>query len=73
MYIVIELQKSGNELSNIVTTFDNLNEADNKYHTILAAAAISNVERHAASMLSDEGYCIKAEYYDHIEGEQTNE
>lgn len=69
MYIVIELQKNGNELSNIVTTFDNLNEADNKYHTILASAAISNVDRHAASMLSDEGYYIKCEYYDHTEQE----
>lgn len=69
MFIVIELQKNGNELSNIVTTYDNINEADNKYHTILASAAVSNVDRHAASMLSDEGYCIKCEYYDHTEQE----
>lgn len=68
MFIVIELQKNGNELSNIVTTFDNVNEAENKYHTILASAAISDIDRHAASMLSDEGYVIKCEYYDHGEG-----
>ena len=70
MYLVIEIQKNGNSVTNIVTSFEDVNQANNKYHTILAAAAISNVERHAASMLSDEGYCFKYECFDHSVEEQ---
>lgn len=65
MYLVIELQKTGNQVANIVTTYENKNEADNKYYTILAAAAISSVERHAVTMLSDNGFCLMSAYYDH--------
>ena len=64
-YIVIELQKNGDQISNIVTAFNDANQADNKYFTILASAAISNVERHAASMLTDEGECLRYAHYDH--------
>ena len=61
----MELQKNGDQLSNVVTTYDNIYDADNKYYTILASAAISNVDRHAATMLTDEGFCVKNQYYDH--------
>lgn len=69
MYIVIELQKNGSSVANLVTTHQTINEADNKYYTVLAAAAISSVEQHAVSMLEDTGSCIKSGFYTHGENE----
>lgn len=43
MYIVIELQKNGDQVANIVTAHETENDAYSKYHTILAAAAKSTV------------------------------
>ena len=67
MYLVIELQKTGDVVSNIVTSHETINEADYKYYTVLAAAAVSKVEQHAVSMLEDTGFCIKSGYYIHAE------
>ena len=64
MYIVIEIQNSGTA-STIVSTYDTLNEAENKYHTILAYAAISNVPIHGATILTGTGEQIKFEYFEH--------
>ena len=64
MYIVMEIQKS-NTASTIVNTYDTLNEAENKYHTILAYAAISNVPKHSAVLLTEEGDYIKHECFEH--------
>ena len=64
MYIVMEIQKSSTA-STIVNTYDTLNEAENKYHTILAYAAISNVPKHSAVLLTEEGDYIKHECFEH--------
>lgn len=67
MFIVAEIQTANCQTSVITTTFATLNEADNKYHTILAAAAISTVAVHAAIMYTATGSYIKSEYYKHDE------
>ena len=64
MYIVMEIQKSSTA-STIVNTYDTLNEAENKYHTILAYAAISNIPKHSAVLLTEEGDYIKHECFEH--------
>lgn len=64
MYIVIEVQKN-NSVSTIINTYETLNEAENKYHTILAYAAISSVPKHSAVMLTEEGDYIKHECFEH--------
>ena len=64
MYIVMEIQKS-NTAATIVNTYETRNEAENKYHTILAAAAISNIPQHAAVLLDDNGEYIKSECFMH--------
>ena len=66
MYIVMEIQKSSTA-STIVNTYNTLNEAENKYHTILAYAAISNVPKHSAVLLTEEGDYIKHECFEHAE------
>ena len=65
MYIVMEIQKS-NTAATIVNTYETRNEAENKYHTILASAAISNVPKHSAVLLTEEGDYIKHECFEHI-------
>ena len=64
MFLVMEIQK-GNTASNIVTSHETRNDAENKYHTILAYAAISDIPKHAAVMLSEDGDYIKHECFEH--------
>lgn len=42
-------------------------EAEQKYHTCLAAAAVSGLPCHAVTMLDAEGRLIKREKYSHKE------
>lgn len=65
MFLVTEIQTVNGQTATINTAFDTLNEADHKYHTILAAAAISTVDVHAAVMYTNTGSYIKSEYYRH--------
>lgn len=64
-YIVIELQTNGGTTANIVTTHDTREAAESKYHTVLAAAAISNVEVHAATILTPDGFQLMSQSYHH--------
>ena len=65
MYIVIELQKTGDNLGHLEFTFTDYNQALNKYHTVLAYAAVSNVEKHSATILNEWGDVMKNESFEH--------
>ena len=66
MYIVIELQKNAEGVvSNIVTDFATLAEAESKYYSILAAAAVSEIPVHSAIIVSEEGFPVKHQCYKH--------
>ena len=63
-YIVIEIQTSANDtVSTLVTTYDNFNVAQQNYHTILAAAAVSGLPCHSAAILTQQGYLIESRYF----------
>lgn len=65
-YIVTELQTNREGVTaNIVTVYTDRNQAEQKYHSILAAAAASNVYIHAATILDMFGGIIKSEHYRH--------
>lgn len=64
MFIVIEIQKT-DQIATLVTAYETRNEAEAKYHSILAAAALSSVPVHAAAMMSEEGYPIKNDVFKH--------
>ena len=68
MYIVMEIQTS-EQVATIVNAYDNRNEAEQKYHQILSAAAVSQVPKHGAVMLTDEGVRLKGECYIHEQEE----
>lgn len=67
-YIVIELQtnKAG-VVGNLVYDYEDRNQAEAKYHTVLAAAAVSELKTHAAVMLTSDGGYIAAQAYEHGE------
>ena len=65
MYIVVELQKNGDQLSNIVTSHATRNDADSKFYQVMAAAAVSNVEKHACTIITEEGASLRSGYYEH--------
>lgn len=65
-YIVIEIQtNSEGVVSWLVDSFNDINAAESKYHTVLSFAAVSNLPVHACVMLSNEGFYIKHQCYKH--------
>lgn len=64
MYIVLEIQTNAEGvISALVYQFDSLSAANNKYHTILAAAAVSGLPAHTAVIMTNDGGTVKAECY----------
>ena len=64
-YIVIELQTNGNTTANIVSSYSDRNQAESKFHTVMASAAVSAVEVHACTMLTEDGKVVRQESYRH--------
>ena len=66
MYIVIEIQKNADGVvSNIVTTYENMREAESHYHSVLASAAISTLPIHSVIILTEEGFPVTYQCYKH--------
>lgn len=65
MYIVIELQTNNGKTANIVNSYAEMPDAWAKYYSILSAAAKSNVEVHAAAILTETGRLIASEHFAH--------
>lgn len=71
MYIVIELQTNADGVvGSLVYKYDSRDEAESKFRSILAAAAISALPVHAAVMLTNAGTAVKSEFYRHGEGSE---
>ena len=67
-YLVIELQTNADgTVGNIVTAHDALNEAESKFHQVLAAAAVSALPIHAAVLLRSDGALLERRDYRHGE------
>ena len=66
MYIVIELQSNTDGgVSNLVTSHNTLAEAESKFHSIMASAAINDVPVHSAIIVSEEGFPVAHKCYKH--------
>ena len=62
--IVIEIQKNINgEIGLLTNDFDSNNEAISKFHLVSSAAAISELPRHTAVMISETGLLMRRECY----------
>ena len=65
-YIVIEIQTyADGSVGNLVTAHETLNEAEAKFHLVLAAAAVSELPLHAASLLQADGRLLNCQSYEH--------
>ena len=65
MYIVIELQtNTDGQIGNLVTAYEDRNQAESKFHQIMAAAAISELPVHSAIMVDEMGMVCKQDCYD---------
>lgn len=73
MYIVIELQTNNGKTANIVNAYDDLNTAFNKFHSILASAAVSTVEVHPAVILNEVGNTIASGHFAHAKETEVEE
>ena len=74
VYIVVEIQTyADGNVGHIVTTHSSLNEAESKFHQVLAAAAISSVTKHAAILMREEGFPLRHECYTHMFEEPADE
>ena len=72
MYIVMEIQNSGT-VATLVSQYADKNQAESKFHTVLAAAAVSQVPVHSAVLMTDEGIWLRSECYKHPVPEPTPE
>lgn len=70
MFAVVEIQKNGEIATPITTLFSDKDAAYSQYHTILAAAAISEVQEHSAILLSEEGSYMLHEKFTHNGGNE---
>ena len=65
-YIVIEIQTNQDgTVGNIVWDYDSRYEAESKYHSILASAALSSLPCHTAVLVQSDGMLLTADHYDH--------
>ncbi len=68
MFLVIEIQKhSDSQLIPTLTTWATKEEAENKYHTVLSYAAVSEVPIHSAVVLDETGCILRNKSYNHID------
>lgn len=68
MYLVVEIQTAGGKVSTLTYQYEQIELAEQKYYTILAAAAVSSLDVHAAMILDCCGNVLKNEFYDRRTG-----
>ena len=52
-------------MGNIVTAHETLQDAQHKFYTVAASAAISSVEKHSVVLLDDDGFIIERTIFEH--------
>jgi len=66
MFIVIELQTNPNgQVGTLVNSYEDRAEAESKFHSVLAAAAVSSLPVHSAMIITGSADTIRAEHYEH--------
>lgn len=65
-YVVIEIQTNDNgSVGTLVSAYDDRNAAESKFHTVLAAAAVSQLPCHGAVLVTQEGFLLMQGCYKH--------
>lgn len=67
-FIVVEIQTNTNgTIGTLVNDYTDRNLAEQQYHTVLAAAAVSTIPAHAAILVTDEGQMLARGCYHHAQ------
>lgn len=67
-YVVMEIQTNSNgTVGTLINSYTNQNEAESKYHQILASASVSSLPVHSAVMVQNDGLLLKSDRYFHGE------
>ena len=65
-YLVIEIQTNTNgTVGNFINAYTERNLAEQKYYTVLAAAAVSALPTHAVALLTNDGQPVMHAVYHH--------
>ena len=73
VYLVLEIQYNENgTVSNIVTSHTTIEDAEWKFHTVAAAAAISSVHRHSVVLMDSQGFKVERTSFDHFVDESDS-
>lgn len=67
VFFVIESQVNNGSGALITFSFDNRPDAEAKYHTLLAVAAKSAVQKHGVMLCNEDLFVLKQEVYTHFE------
>ena len=77
MFIVTEIQTyTDGTVGTIVNSYESQQQAESRYHTVLAAAAVSNLPKHAVILFTEEGFPMLYQCYRHavtVQPDQTPE
>lgn len=66
MYVILEMQTNGSTTAlTTPVTKETLNEAEAVFHQILMYAATSNVEKHTAMVVDEQGVVFDSKCYYH--------
>ena len=66
VYFVVETQVDNGVGTCIPLAFTDRDQAEAKYHQLLAVAAVSNVDKHGVILMNEDLFVIKKEVYVHI-------
>lgn len=66
MYIVFEIQTNeGGAIGTLTYTYEDRNQAESKFHDVLASAAVSALPKHACVLMTEEGFGLMHQCYKH--------
>lgn len=65
LYVVIELQKTGDQMASLVTSHDTLQDAQYKFYSVAASAAISQLDKHSVILINDDGFTLEKLTFEH--------
>lgn len=65
LYIVIEMQSTGESVATLTWSFPTIEQAMAKYYSLLAVAVTSSVPIHSAVIMTDRGEMVRSEHFYH--------
>lgn len=66
-YIILETQTTAGTTAIVPpVAFTDRQQAESRFHSVLASAAISSIEEHSCLLLTSDGKLVRSECYRHV-------